>query len=60
MLHAVYPGKEISDCSEYTYKDMYALVITPYSGGAETVIYFSGIDELVTRVVLDREVSIMY
>ena len=58
VLHAVYPGKEISDCSEYTYKDMYALVITPYSGGAETVIYFSGIDELVTRVVLDREVLI--
>ena len=58
VLHAVYPGKEISDCSEYTYKDMYAMVITPYSGEAETTIYFSGIDELVTRVVLDREVLV--
>jgi len=58
VLHAVYPGKEISDCSAYVYKDMYALIITPYSGGGETTIYFSGFDEMVTRVVLDREVLV--
>lgn len=58
VLHAVYPGKEISDCSDKVYKDMYALVITPYSGNSETTIYFSGFDELVARVVLDREVLV--
>ena len=58
VLRAVYPGKNISDCSDKVYKDMYALVITPYSGGSETTIYFSGFDELVARVVLDREVLV--
>lgn len=57
VLKAVYPDREISDCEQYGYPDMFTAVITSYNGEASVQVNFV-IDGTTTGVILDKEVIV--
>ena len=57
ILKAVYPDREISDCEQYGYPDMFTAVITSYNGEASVQVHFV-IDGTTTGVILDKEVIV--
>ena len=54
VLKAVYAGKEIGDCENYGYADMFTAVITSYNGESTVKLHFS-IDGTATGVIIDKE-----
>lgn len=57
VLQAVYPDKEVEDCRNKAYENMYALVVTSYNGEASVKICFSVVSPLY-EITLDKEVII--
>ena len=57
VLRAVYPLSEIADCSDKSYEDMYALVVSSYNGKQSVSLYFSLLEN-VSGVDTDKEVII--
>ncbi len=57
VLKAVYAGKEIGDCENYGYADMFTAVITSYNGESTVKLHFS-IDGTATGVILDKEMIV--
>lgn len=57
VLRAVYPHSEIADCSDKSYEDMYALVVSSYNGKQNVSLYFSLLEN-VSGVGTDKEVII--
>ena len=57
VLRAVYPHSEIADCSDKSYEDMYALVVSSYNGKQSVSLYFSLLEN-VSGVDTDKEVII--
>lgn len=55
VLEAIYTDKEIGDCDEFEYEDMFTAVVTSYNGTSAVEVSFS-VSGRVTGVTLDREV----
>ena len=57
ILKAIYPDKEVGDCENNGYDNMFTAVITSYNGEASVEIHFV-IDGTATGVILDKEVIV--
>ena len=57
ILKAIYPDKEVGDCENNGYDNMFTVVITSYNGEASVELYFV-IDGTATGVILDKEVIV--
>lgn len=54
ILHAVYPDKEISDCANKEFKDMFTLTVYSYNGESSVTVLFT-IKHTITGISLDKE-----
>ena len=54
VLRAVYEGREVSDCANLEFKDMFILAVYSYDGESEVKVYFT-IKHTVTGISLDKE-----
>ena len=57
ILQAIYPDKEVGDCENNGYDNMFTAVITSYNGEASVELHFV-IDGTATGVILDKEVIV--
>ena len=57
ILKAIYPDKEVGDCENNGYDNMFTAVITSYNGEASVQVHFV-IDGTTTGVILDKEVIV--
>ena len=57
ILQAVYANKNVCDCNEFTYADMFTALITSYNGESAVEICFS-ITSMAERVTLDQGVMV--
>lgn len=53
IIKAVYADKEISDCSNKEFKDMFALTVYSYNKEAFVTVYFT-IRNTITGVTIDK------
>ena len=56
ILKSVYPNSTIEDCSQYSYGNMFSLVVTSYNGKSSVVINFTVIED-VAGIGLDKETN---
>ena len=54
---AAFYGKEVTDCENKGYADMFTIVVTSYNGEASVKLNFT-VEGKVTGIVLDREVIV--
>ena len=57
ILRSIYPNSTIEDCTQYSYKNMFSLVVTSYNGKASVVINFTVVEDVID-VGLDKEVIV--
>ena len=54
ILHAVYPDKEISDCANKEFENMFTLTVYSYNGESSVMVLFT-IKHTITGISLDKE-----
>lgn len=57
VLQAIYPNNVVEDCVQYSYENMFTLIVYSYDGNSSVLLNFS-IPEKVTGIELDKEVIV--
>ncbi len=57
ILQAIYPNNIVGDCSQYSYENMFTLIVYSYDGESSVLLNFS-VPEKVTGIELDQEVIV--
>ena len=57
ILQAIYPNKTVEDCHQYSYENMFTLIVYSYDGESSVLIHFS-VPEKVSGITLDKEVIV--
>ncbi|MBO5067622.1 MAG: hypothetical protein II988_04220 [Clostridia bacterium] len=57
ILQAIYPNNVVEDCSQYSYENMFMLIVYSYDGESSVLLNFS-VPEKVTGIELDKEVIV--
>ena len=57
ILQAIYPNSVIEDCSQYSYENMFKLIVFSYDEESSVLIHFS-VPEEVWGITLDKEVIV--
>ena len=57
ILQAIYPNNTVEDCHQYSYENMFTLIVYSYDGESSVLIHFS-VPEKVSGITLDKEVIV--
>ena len=57
ILQAIYPNSVVEDCHQYSYENMFTLIVYSYDGESSVLIHFS-VPEKVSGITLDKEVIV--
>ena len=59
ILQAVYPNNVVEDCHQYSYENMFTLIVSSYDGESSVYIHFS-VPDKVSAISLDKEVIVFW